>query len=153
MCDICGGMTDDDYAMRIAGNIQVHGWTVQYVLGEDRRNPPFGYTLGLSLRGHPEFIIFNCPQDGTYKTLEPLAQAVLGGRRFDEGDDLSEFYAGPEKAQLLRFPDSSTHLYAANSMFRQPGQPPVAALQVVWPSQAPLLAATLGQQRRERGGR
>jgi hypothetical protein len=153
MCDICGGMTDDEYAMRIVDNIRTHGWTVQYVLGEDQRNPPFGYTLGLSLRGHPEFIIFNCPQDGTYKTLEPLAHAVLGGRRFDEGDDISDFYAGPEKAHLLRFPDSSTHLYTANRMLRQPGEPLVAALQVVWPSRAPLLAETLRQQHQERGAR
>ena len=136
MCDVCGGMTAEEYEDRLVTNIRTYGWTAQYVEGEDDRNPAFAYTLGLTLHRHPEFIMFNCRLDQVGRIFMPVVQAVLDGRRFDEGTDLSAYYPhypSAETPQLLRLPDSSTHLYTANTMFRRPGDPPIPALQLLWP--------------------
>jgi hypothetical protein len=94
MCEFCDGPADAEYWDRVQNLILANGWTVQYVLGTDSRNPAFAYSL----------------------------------------------YPYSEKAELLRFPDSSTHLFMANSMYRAPGGPPIPALQVYWPTRQPLLA-------------
>jgi hypothetical protein len=135
MCDICGGITNPEYEQRLLSNIRKHGWTVQFIEGADARNPAFAYTLGLSLHGHPEFITFNCHPGFVAREFQPLAEAVLSGQRFDEGDDLSELL----QPRLLRVPDSTTHLYTANTMFRRPEEPPIEALQLVWPTRTPWL--------------
>jgi hypothetical protein len=140
MCEFCDGPTDTAYWDRVQDLIQANGWTVQYVMGEDDRNPAFAYTIGLSRCTHPEIIVFICHPECAMRALEPLARAVLDGRRFDEGDDLSGLYPYSEKAELLRFPDSSSHLFMANSMYRAPGEPPIPALQLYWPTREPLLA-------------
>ncbi|TDU86843.1 uncharacterized protein DUF4262 [Kribbella voronezhensis] len=141
MCFKCDGMTDDQYARLVEQNINAHGWTVQHVEADGNRNPSFAYTLGLSLRGHPELITFGCHPYPAYRALEPLALAVLAGRRFDEGHDLSDLYAG--RPELLRVPDSTTHLFLANDLFRRPGQPPIPALQLVWPTRLQPMAELL----------
>ena len=140
MCEFCDGPADAEYWDRVQNLILANGWTVQYVLGADSRNPAFAYTIGLSQYTHPEIIVFTCHPECAMHSLEPLARAVLNGRRFDEGHDLGSLYPYSEKAELLRFPDSSTHLFMANSMYRAPGGPPRPALQVYWPTRQPLLA-------------
>ncbi len=142
MCDMCGGMTDEQYSRRLEQNILTYGWTVQFVEGDAVRNPAFGYTLGLSLRGHPEIIVFDPDPSWVYLGVKPLAWAVMDGAAFDEGDDLSAYFPPPESAELLRFPDSATHLFTANDMFRQPGQEPIPALQLIWPSRVGLIHPT-----------
>ena len=142
MCDRCGGLTDEQYSRQIERNIQTYGWTMQYVDGDGSRNPAFGYTLGLSLYEHPEIIVFDPDPSWTYLVLKPLAWAVLNGAVFDEGDDLSEFFPPPERAELLRFPDSATHLFTANQMFRRPGDRPIPALQLIWPTRTALIQPT-----------
>ena len=153
MCDICGGMTDDEYSEQVATSIGTFGWCVQYVMGEDKRNPGYAYTVGLSLHRHPEFIVFDQLAERAYFALEPLAWAVLEGRRFDEGNDLSEYYPPPARAQLLRFPDSSTHLLLANVMFRNPGEPAIEALQLVRPGKLPLFDNPVSRRSRTRDAR
>lgn len=141
MCFKCDGMTDEEFVRQIEQHLTTHGWMVNHVEADGERNPSFAYTLGLSLHGHPELIIFDCPPYPAYRALEPLALAVLAGRRFDEGDDVNDLYAG--RPQLLRLPDSSTHLYVANDLFRRPGGPPIPALQLVWPTPLRPLAELL----------
>jgi Domain of unknown function (DUF4262) len=89
--------------------------------GTDARNPRFSYTVGLSRLDHPEIITFGMCPECAYEAIEPLAAAVLAGRRFDEGDDVTDLYRerypDPPPPQLLRFPDSSTHLLVANDMY------------------------------------
>jgi len=140
MSEFCDGLTDTEYWDRMQDRILANGWTVQYVVGEDSRNPSFAYTIGLSRYAHPEIIVFTCHPECAMRSLEPLARAVLDGRRFDEGDDLTGLYPYSENAELLRFPDSSTHLFMANTMYRTPGQPPIPALQLYWPICQRLLA-------------
>jgi hypothetical protein len=136
MCEICGGVDNPEYQQRLLANIQRFGWTIQFIEGDQSgRNPPYAYTLGLSLHGHPEFVTFNCHPDLVACELRPLVEAVFSGRRFDEGDDLADLFV----PRLLRMPDSTTHLYTANTMFRQPADPPLRALQLVWPTRTPWL--------------
>jgi hypothetical protein len=134
MCDKCGGLTDEQYSRQLERNILTYGWTMQFVQGDGVRNPAFGYTLGLSLYGHPEIIAFDPDPAWVYLGLKPLAWAVQAGEVFDEGDDLSAYFPPPDQAGLLRFPDSAMHLLTANTMFRQPGEGPLPALQLIWPS-------------------
>jgi hypothetical protein len=142
MCDQCGGVSNEQISRQIEQNIRTFGWTMQYVEGDGDRNPAFGYTLGLSLYRHPEIIVFDPEPCWAYLGLKPLAWAVMSGAVFDEGDDLSGFFPPPETAQLLRFPDSIHHLYTANQMFRQPGDPPLPALQLLWPTRVALIQPT-----------
>jgi hypothetical protein len=145
MCDVCGGITAQEYADSIEARIRTYGWTVQYVEGDGERNPAFGYTIGLTQYDHPEIIVFDPVPDSAYLSLKPLAWAVLRGNSFDEGDDLSEFFPPPDVAELLSFPDSATHLFAANTIFRDADDPPVPALQLVRTARTPLLTSLRGR--------
>jgi hypothetical protein len=149
MCDICGGLTDEQYSERLERNILTYGWTIQFVEGDGIRNPAFGYTVGLSLYRHPEIIVFDPDPAWVYLGIKPLVWAVQTGEVFDEGDDLTAYFPPPERAELLRFPDSATHLFTANQMFRQPGEGPVPALQLIWPTRNELIRAA--QQAPTRG--
>ena len=142
MCDRCGGLTNEQYSRQIERNIQTYGWTMQYVESDGARNPGFGYSLGLSLYRHPEIIVFDPDPAWAYLGLKPLAWAVMDGAVFDEGDDLSAFFPPPETAELLRFPDSATHLFTANHMFRDPDESPLPALQLLWPHRVTLIQPT-----------
>ncbi|HZX08791.1 DUF4262 domain-containing protein [Kribbella sp.] len=139
MCDRCGDLTDEDYSRWLEENIQTYGWTMTYVPGDGGRNPAYGYTVGLSQYQHPEIITFESEPCYAFLSLKPLAWAVLEGTEFDEGDDLTAFFPPPQTAELLRFPDSELHLRRANAMYRRPGQPPLPALQLVWPSRITLI--------------
>ncbi|MFF1816727.1 DUF4262 domain-containing protein [Kribbella sp. NPDC058245] len=145
MCDVCGGITAQEYADSIEARIRTYGWTVQYVEGDGERNPGFGYTIGLTQYDHPEIIVFDPGSDSAYLSLEPLAWAVLAGDSFGEGDDLSEFFPPPDRAELLSFPDSATHLFTANTIFRDVGDPPVPALQLVRTARNPFRTASGGR--------
>lgn len=142
MCDRCGGVTNEQVSRQIERNIQTYGWTMQYIEGDGGRNPAFGYSLGLSLYGHPEIIVFDPDPCWVYRGIKPLAWAVMAGAVFDEGDDLSDFFPPPDRAELLRFPDSATHLYTANDMFREPDQPSIPALQLIWSTRVALMQPT-----------
>ncbi|MGW1341533.1 DUF4262 domain-containing protein [Kribbella sp. NPDC002412] len=143
MCDSCGGQTDEEISRRLVRNIRTYGWTMQFIEGDGVRNPAFGYTLGLSLYDHPEIIVFDPDPAFIHLGLKPLVWAVQTGEEFDEGDDLSAYFPPPEQAALLRFPDSATHLFTANTMFRRPGEGPIPALQLIWPTRNSLIQAAL----------
>ncbi|TWD83598.1 uncharacterized protein DUF4262 [Kribbella amoyensis] len=139
MCDLCNGATEHDYRQYVIRAIQRYGWAVQYVEGDGARNPSFAYTVGLSRVRHPEFIVFDCSAQRGYHALAQLAWQVAAGMSFDEGDNVNTFYPPPERAALLRFPDSSTHLFTANDLYRRDGDPPLPALQLLWPDPLALL--------------
>jgi hypothetical protein len=149
VCHLCDGMTEQDYRVRIIRGIHQYGWAVQYVESDGDRNPSFAYTVGLSRVCHPEIIVFDCTPERGYHALRQLAWPVVIGMRFDEGDDLSDFYPPPERAELLRFPDSSTHLFTANDIYRRDGDPPIPALQLFWADPPALVRDSLDR----RGGR
>ena len=35
MCDVCGGITNDEYLQRLVDNIRTHGWTLQFIEGDE----------------------------------------------------------------------------------------------------------------------
>ncbi|TDD59693.1 DUF4262 domain-containing protein [Kribbella antibiotica] len=139
MCEMCGGVTTEEYSESTEARLRTYGWTHQYVEGDGERNPGFAYTIGLSQYGHPEIIVFDPREGSAYLCLKPLAWAVLEGSTFCEGDDLSAFFPPPDRVELLAFPDSGTHLFIANSIFRGAGEPPLPALQLVRLVRAPHL--------------
>ena len=141
MCLMCQGMSAQEVFALTRSRILEHGFTMNFVEGEGDKNPPFAYTVGLSRWDHPEVICFNMCPECSNVTLTPIARAVIDrGERFSAGSDLDALY-GPEEwgAEILEFPDSSTHLLDANHFYRKAGGPPVPALQVLWPRCVPLL--------------
>lgn len=139
MCARCDGMSDEEYFARLRDQILTRGWATQYVEGDNGpTSPVFAYTIGLSLLGHPELICFRMCVTHASLFLDRLAKKVTEGERFGEGDDLSAVF--PEDVEgsleLWEFPDSSNHLLYANHYFRRPGEPPVPALQLIFPETA-----------------
>lgn len=141
MCKMCLGMTSREYVGYVRDTILRHGWAIQYVTGDgEPENPEFAYTVGMSRWDHPEFICFRMCPEHAGRSLNRLAEAVVSGRRFDEGDDLADLFPGSsDPGELLRFPDSSTHLHLANDFYRPAGGRPVPALQFYFPSTSPLV--------------
>lgn len=141
MCDMCQGMTAREAMGQLRDAILRDGWAIEYVETDgSRANPTFAYTVGLSRWDHPEFICFQMCPEHTARYLNGLGAAVRAGRRFDEGDDLSEVFPEyDDPGALLRFPDSSTHLYLANELYRAAGGRPIPALQLYLPSTHPLV--------------
>jgi len=140
MCKMCEGGTMADQWAWIRDRILTTGWCLQAIEGGDERNPDFAYTIGLSRYDHPELIVFGMHPSCAQAAIEPVARAVTIGHSFEEDDDISFLYpAGWPPPALLRFPDSSTHLLWANDMYRGAGKPPIAALQLFWPSEIRLL--------------
>ncbi|GAA0616076.1 DUF4262 domain-containing protein [Kribbella sandramycini] len=136
MCDVCA--TPRRASRSLEDNLRTYGWAIQYVDGAGHRAPAYAFTVGLSCYGHPELIVFDPDPATAYLSLKPLAWAVLEGATFEEGDDLAAFFPPPDNAELLTFPDSATHLHAANALFRAPGRPPLPALQLLRPARLQL---------------
>jgi hypothetical protein len=138
MCLMCQGLTRAEVTAIMRSQILEHGFSITTVEAGGRREPPFAYTVGLSRTDHPELICFNVHPDCAVRSLTPIARAVLDeGFVLDEGSDVDAVLGGTG-ARLLRFPDSSTHLFDANRFYRKAGGPPVRALQLVWPRCEPL---------------
>lgn len=138
MCLMCEGMTAAQYRGKLRDIILRRGWAVVAVEDGGDSEPAFGYTVGLSRWDHPELIMFGAHAPCCATALDRIAELVCDGRRFDEGADLSAVF--PEgRGELLRFPDSSTHLFVANEFYRPAGGAPVPALQLYFPARTPLL--------------
>ena len=127
--------------------IDDYGWAVQ-AIGDECSVPgccsylrpvrdfaDFGYTVGLSrYHGHPELIVTGVPQMETVRPLNLLGERVRGGERFAGGDRVEGVLADGFITLVDVDPrESVRHLVTANQLYRNPGAPPVHALQVVWP--------------------
>lgn len=142
MCMMCSdGRSVAEHIGMIRRRVREHGWTLVYVSGDDERNPSFGYTVGLTQYGQPELIMFDEVPGRCGTVLNRLARLSCFGRVFDEGDDLSDIVpeAG-ERLSVLCFPDSATHLYLANDLYRGPFAPALPALQIYFPDRESLLS-------------
>jgi hypothetical protein len=133
----------------IRRRIDEHGWAVEAIgdqcsvpgccssyLRPARELADFGYTVGLSrYRGHPELIITGIPQMETVYPLNLMGQRVRAGERFAAGDLVDGLFACGCGVALVLVDsrESVRHLVAANQLYRNPGAPPVRALQLVWP--------------------
>lgn len=90
---------------RVARNIALHGLHLVHV-GEgcdcadctEPAAPPeerFGYTIGLTARGHPELLVRGLGAQETAELLNRWGRTVLAGDVFEEGDLLCEGPGGP----------------------------------------------------------
>lgn len=129
--------------------IDEHGWAVEAIgdqcsvpgccssyLRLAREFADFGYTVGLSrFHGHPELIITGIPQMETVHPLNLLGERVRAGEQFAAGDLVEGLFACRCPVALVDVDpqESVRHLVAANQLYRNPGAPPVRALQLVWP--------------------
>ncbi|RZQ64981.1 DUF4262 domain-containing protein [Amycolatopsis suaedae] len=120
----------DQEDARTRDMIRRYGWAIEYVYGSQRSGPPFGYTVGLSGYEHPELILFGWGTANTGYMLNELGARIREGDRMYDGRIVA-FEEGVHRALLIEVPDSATHLVAANRVYREPGEPPVPALQVV----------------------
>lgn len=132
MCEMCTVEKNAKEWRQLCDGILGIGWTFITAPADGYRNPTFTYTIGLSERSHPEFIVFGLSDLEVLNTLVPLAEAVMRGQFFDEGDNLAALYPpGSPPRELLRFPDSRTHLVWANDMYRWADEEAIPALQVI----------------------
>jgi Domain of unknown function (DUF4262) len=77
MCWMCDhpGSTIDDYLAEIRAKIRRRGWTVQYV--EDDQ-VPYAYTVGLTRRGLPEFLMTGISPQRAARLLGGVAESAAG---------------------------------------------------------------------------
>jgi hypothetical protein len=132
--------------LRLVGS---HGWAVEHIASPDGERPAVTSTVGLCLRGHPEFVVFGCDALEGFILLEPLALAVEHGERFETCSELIDLYAGPERFGLISYPDSTRHLATVNELFGQKGAAPISAL-LLFRSGSPETSTPPGTVRRAR---
>lgn len=135
------------YFGQIRDTITRRGWYIQLVgVGEcdepgcdggyDPWEPGFAYTVGLTrYHDHPEVITFGLCAEHLGTALDRVGEAVRDGRDVTDRAVLDELF-GAGATRMLTVANSSTHLYAANAMYRAEGAPPLPALQLVWSDDA-----------------
>lgn len=134
-------MTRDAWRRRrdldLRSKIRRYGFTTVHVGGEcgvpgcDCAEEPvmqqFGYTIGLTERGHPELLVSGVTSETSHPILNHLAHNIVDhGERLCAGEriDLATFGV----ASVFRVVDSALQLVVANEFYRAPYGPPVPAL-------------------------
>jgi hypothetical protein len=85
MCLQCDGWSAQEVERQINNLIEQHGWAVQYVEDPNPRRR-FGYTVGLTKLGEPEFLVRGLDMDETMDVLNGFARSVTSRREhFDNG--------------------------------------------------------------------
>lgn len=124
----------DAFFAQVVSNIEEYGTHVTGV-GAGDGQPPFAYTTGLArVDAHPEFVIYGLDPSTAQTLLNNLSKTVLDGtERYAHGDWVDRLLAKSTPVRLIAVDDSSIDLTVSNALFRDQGDPPVAALQVVFP--------------------
>lgn len=85
MCDQCNGMSKKDVDARTDRWIKDYGRAIIYVEPSPLTRS-FGYTVGLTAVGHPEFMVRGLNFEDTCQMLNGFAESVLvGNERFGQG--------------------------------------------------------------------
>ncbi|GAA1407446.1 hypothetical protein AUR04nite_14760 [Glutamicibacter uratoxydans] len=85
MCDQCNGMSRKEVQERTDGWIKKYGRAVVFV-EPGPRTQSYGYTVGLTKAGHPEFLVRGLDFKDTCQMLNGFADSVLvGHERFGQG--------------------------------------------------------------------
>ncbi len=123
----------DEYIARLDAMVEEHGVAIQYV-GSNGGETSFGYTVGLSLVPHADFILFALTPQLTQGILNDLAFAVLrGGMRFESGDHIHHVLRDlPVLLIDVEEPDRYLRL-AIPTENPQSGRKQVRAIQVLTP--------------------
>ncbi|RKS18022.1 uncharacterized protein DUF4262 [Arthrobacter sp. AG1021] len=85
MCDMCNGMTREQVNAKTNRHIQEYGRSIVYVEA-DASSGSYGYTVGLSKVGHPEFLVRGMGPEDTMQMLNGFSESVLSrGEKFGQG--------------------------------------------------------------------
>ncbi|GAB3254110.1 DUF4262 domain-containing protein [Arthrobacter pigmenti] len=76
MCEVCNGKSIGQVVEETKLDVARYGWSVTVVEG-DRTSPSFGYTIGMTEKRHPEFLVTGRDTRETYNMLSELAAMVL----------------------------------------------------------------------------
>lgn len=94
----------------IAERIRRVGWTTLGIFGGPE-SPPFGYTIGLTEKGMPEFVLLGAPIEHVQNMVNAVVERALKGEAF-EGAFLDEILANDLRVAIVRAPKAR-----ANSEF------------------------------------
>ncbi|WP_343832354.1 DUF4262 domain-containing protein [Glutamicibacter creatinolyticus] len=84
MCMMCDGMSAAEVEAHINGQIAQNGYAV-YCIQDPNPKRVFGYTVGLTRLGQPEFLVRGISEEDTLIMLNGLARQVLRGEYYDHG--------------------------------------------------------------------
>lgn len=85
MCDECNGMSRKEVNERTDRWIKLYGRAITFVEASGNSRS-FGYTIGLTRVGHPEFMVRGLDFEDTCQMLNGFSDSVLaGGERFGQG--------------------------------------------------------------------
>ncbi|WP_411731377.1 DUF4262 domain-containing protein [Paeniglutamicibacter sp.] len=84
MCLECDGWSAEEVQRSINNLIEQHGWAIQYVEDPNQRRC-FGYTMGLTALGEPEFLVRGQDMNDTNAMLNGFAMSVV--RRHEHFDN------------------------------------------------------------------
>lgn len=128
MCWKCAhpDATEADYLELIQTKIATHGWFIQYVT-KDRWRPPFAYTVGLTLTGHPELLVTGLTAHRSGHFLNWIAnQLRLGAEAYVAGD--IHMWPGRVSVEVVDVAEPTVHLVMATATYG----PDVRAVQLVY---------------------
>ncbi|MBM9458650.1 DUF4262 domain-containing protein [Nocardioides sp. zg-536] len=133
MCWHCDNpdKTRADYLDLIVGTIAEHGVFLQHV-EKDRWRPPFTYTVGLTMLGHPELLVTGMHQ----RRAGPCLNRIAHGLRFHAAPDYvaGDLHAWPEhpeipaQMEVVDVAVPTAHLLMAEEIFG----PHIRAVQLVY---------------------
>lgn len=128
MCWQCNhpGATRRDYLDHIRGLITSFGWAVQYV-EPSGRTPPLAYTVGLTPRGYPEFVLTGTRAEESTRLLNELAAHALHAPAIRAGDLVT--LPDGRCVEIVELPHPDAHLDVATDLYGDQ----VRGLQVVRP--------------------
>lgn len=122
----------DQEDAHLAQTIRTHRWAVHYVAeGEESGEPPFGYTVGLFVMGHPELVVVGLGYDLTGDMLNTVGAMVRDGDQLVPGQVLEDDDGTPV-ITVEELPNPGDVLFAANRFYERPDEFSVPALQLVW---------------------
>jgi hypothetical protein len=89
MCELCDGLSTDDFLRQIDRHIACYGWHAT-IVEDDRPYRGWAYTVGLAeTAAHPELVVTGmCCSGCAHSVLTALAGRVLDGDRFTAGQEL-----------------------------------------------------------------
>lgn len=105
-----------------------HGWMVMSV-GASGTAPEFTFTCGLTEVGLPEVVVYGLPGDTAGTLLNDVAQRLLDGERFTDGEPVARVLRGYD----LQLWDTTWLQDPLGAAFRLYGEDRVRVRQLVWP--------------------
>lgn len=117
---------------RFDTHIGEYGWSVVHVGGdEEGDDPPFAYSVGLTLHELPEVLLVGLDPESAHWMVNDAAELLLDRGGVRVGDELT-IDAGHAKLRVAPCPDPERLLLAAAAYFRSRGNRSIEAVQLLW---------------------